>query len=80
MNTDFSGSNPTLCIDIGSCTQDALLLLPGESPVNATRFVLPSPAVLLARDIARKIEGELKYPGQIKVHLLRETKAIEYAK
>jgi len=36
--------------------------------------------VLLARDIARKIEGELKYPGQIKVHLLRETKAIEYAK
>jgi len=36
--------------------------------------------VLLARDIAKKIEGELKYPGQIKVHLLRETKAIEYAK
>jgi len=36
--------------------------------------------VLLARDIARKIESELKYPGQIKVHLLRETKAIEYAK
>jgi len=36
--------------------------------------------ILLARDIARKIEGELKYPGQIKVHLLRETKAIEYAK
>ena len=35
---------------------------------------------LLARDIARKIENELKYPGQIKVHLLRETKAIEYAK
>ena len=36
--------------------------------------------ILLAREIARKIEGELKYPGQIKVHLLRETKAIEYAK
>ena len=36
--------------------------------------------VLLAREIARKIESELKYPGQIKVHLLRETKAIEYAK
>ena len=36
--------------------------------------------VLLARDIARKIESELRYPGQIKVHLLRETKAIEYAK
>ena len=36
--------------------------------------------VLLARDIAKKIEEELEYPGQIKVHLLRETKAIEYAK
>ena len=36
--------------------------------------------VLLARDIAKKIEDELEYPGQIKVHLLRETKAIEYAK
>ncbi|MCL1828543.1 MAG: ribonuclease Y [Oscillospiraceae bacterium] len=36
--------------------------------------------VLLARDIARKIEDELTYPGQIKIHVLRETKAIEYAK
>ena len=36
--------------------------------------------VLLARDIAKKIEDELTYPGQIKVHLLRETKAIDYAK
>jgi ribonuclease Y len=36
--------------------------------------------VLLAREIAAKIEAELEYPGQIKVNLLRETKAIEYAK
>ena len=36
--------------------------------------------ILLARDIAKKIEAELTYPGQIKVHLLRETKAIDYAK
>ncbi|MBR4424563.1 MAG: ribonuclease Y [Oscillospiraceae bacterium] len=36
--------------------------------------------VLLARDIAKKIEAELTYPGQIKVHLLRETKTVEYAK
>ncbi|MEF9970888.1 MAG: ribonuclease Y [Oscillospiraceae bacterium] len=36
--------------------------------------------ILLARDIAKKIESELTYPGQIKVHLLRETKAVEYAK
>lgn len=36
--------------------------------------------IILARDIAKKIEDELEYPGQIKVHVLRETKAIEYAK
>ena len=36
--------------------------------------------VLLARDIAKKIEDELEYPGQIKVHLLREVKVVEYAK
>jgi len=35
---------------------------------------------LLARDIAKRIEGELEYPGQIKVSLIRETRAIEYAK
>ncbi len=35
---------------------------------------------LLARDIAKKIEGELKYPGQIKVNLIRESRASEYAK
>ncbi len=36
--------------------------------------------VLLARDIAKKIESDLEYPGQIKVNLLRETRAVEYAK
>lgn len=36
--------------------------------------------VLLARDIAKKIEEELEYPGQIKVNMIRETKVIEYAK
>ena len=36
--------------------------------------------VLLAREIAQKIEQELEYPGQIKVNLFRETKAVEYAK
>jgi ribonuclease Y len=36
--------------------------------------------VLLTRDIAKKIEAELTYPGQIKVHVVRETKAVEYAK
>ena len=36
--------------------------------------------IILAREIAKKIENELEYPGQIKVNLLRETKAVEYAK
>ncbi len=35
---------------------------------------------LLAREIAQRIENELEYPGQIKVHLLREVKIVEYAK
>ena len=35
---------------------------------------------LLARDISKRIESELEYPGQIKVNVVRETRAIEYAK
>ena len=37
-------------------------------------------AIILAHDLARRIESELEYPGQIKVHVLRETKVVEYAK
>ncbi|MBP3413107.1 MAG: ribonuclease Y [Oscillospiraceae bacterium] len=36
--------------------------------------------VLLARELARKIENELEYPGQIKINVIRETKAVEYEK
>ena len=36
--------------------------------------------VILARELANRIENELEYPGQIKVHVLRETKVVEYAK
>lgn len=36
--------------------------------------------IILARDIVKRIEGEMDYPGQIKVHLIRESRAIEYAK
>ena len=35
---------------------------------------------LLARDIAKKIESDVSYPGQIKVNIVRETRAIDYAK
>lgn len=37
-------------------------------------------AVLMCRDIAKKIESEMTYPGQIKVTVIRETRAVEYAK
>ena len=36
--------------------------------------------IMLARDLSKKIETELNYPGQIKVHVVRETRAVEYAK
>ncbi|MGN0805202.1 MAG: ribonuclease Y [Candidatus Coproplasma sp.] len=37
-------------------------------------------AMFLAKDIAKKIEAELEYPGQIKVNVIRESRAVEYAK
>ena len=39
-----------------------------------------SQMVVLARDIAKKIENEMDYPGQIKVNMIRETRTIDYAK
>ncbi len=48
-------------------------------------FVMPekiddSAAQKMARDIANQIQGELKFPGEIKVHVIRETRVIEYAR
>ena len=37
-------------------------------------------AIRLARDIAKQIEETMQYPGQIKVHVIRETRAVDYAK
>lgn len=37
-------------------------------------------AIKLAKDVAKKIEEEMKYPGEIKVNVIRETRAIEYAR
>jgi len=43
-------------------------------------MVSDADVVLLSRDIARKIENDLTYPGQIKVTVIRETRAVDYAK
>ncbi|MCQ2363510.1 MAG: ribonuclease Y [Acidaminococcaceae bacterium] len=37
-------------------------------------------SIILARDVAKKIEAEMEYPGQIKVVIVRETRAVDYAK
>ena len=37
-------------------------------------------SIQLARDIAKRIENDMQYPGQIKVHVIRETRRVEYAK
>ena len=36
--------------------------------------------ILMARDMAKQIEDSMEYPGQIKVNVIRELRAIEYAK
>ena len=42
--------------------------------------VSDSDMILLARDISKQVESELEYPGQIKVNVIRESRAIDYAK
>ena len=43
-------------------------------------LVKDSDATLLGQDIAKKIEEQLTYPGQIRVTVIRETRAVEYAR
>jgi ribonuclease Y len=46
----------------------------------AHELVSDAEAAQLARDVARKVEAEMEYPGQIKVQVIRETRAVDYAK
>ena len=39
-----------------------------------------SEMTILARDVAKKVEDEMEYPGQIKVNIIRETRVVDYAK
>ena len=83
-----------LCLGLSSVAQEVPPgIFFGKTPVKARfndvldifgdKMALYDPEdnmLILARDIARKIENELEYPGQIKVNLIRETKAVESAK
>ena len=42
--------------------------------------VTDAQSLMLSRDIAKKIEQDLTYPGQIRVTVIRETRAVEYAR
>ena len=48
--------------------------------IVAHDLVSDAEAAQLARDVARKVESEMEYPGQIKVQVIRETRAVEFAK
>ena len=49
-----------------------VMVKPEEVDDNATMF--------MAKEIAKKLEAELDYPGQIKVNVIRELRSVEYAK
>ena len=51
-----------------------------EIRVMVPEQVSDADMILLARDIAKQIEAELEYPGQIKVNVIRESRVMEYAK
>jgi len=68
--TSFTGVDKAYAIQAGR--EIRVLVKPQE--------IDDASAMTMAREMAKKIEEELQYPGQIKVTVLRETRAIEYAK
>ena len=66
----FNGVNKSYAIQAG---REIRIMVEGK-------VVSDDEAFLLCRDIAGKIEKELTYPGQIKVVVIRETRAVDYAK
>lgn len=68
--TSFAGVNNSFAIQAGR----EIRVMVSSDDVTDER------AVVLAKDIAKKIEAEMTYPGQIKVNVIRETRAIEYAR
>ncbi len=70
IGTSFAGVTSCFAIQAG---REIRVMVASEEVADAQAHVL-------ARDIARKIENEMTYPGQIKVNVIRETRAIDYAK
>jgi ribonuclease Y len=68
--TDFAGVQKSYAIQAG---REIRIMVFSDRVSDAE-------AVLLCREVAKKIETELSYPGQIKVTVIRETRAVEYAK
>jgi ribonuclease Y len=66
----FPGINKSFAVSAG---REIRVIVNPESVDDLT-------AIKMARDVATKIEATLKYPGTIKVNVIRETRAIEYAK
>jgi len=67
---DFKGVQKAFAIQAG---RELRILVESER-------ISDEEAVWLSRDVARRVESELTYPGQIKVTVIRETRAIDYAK
>ena len=70
MATDFKGVEKAFAIQAGR----ELRIVVESGAVS------DEDAIWLARDLAKKVEAELTYPGQIKVTVIRETRAVEYAR
>ncbi len=68
--TSFDGVEKSFAIQAG---REVRILIAPEK-LNDEKMII------VAREIAQKIENEMEYPGQIKVHLVRESRAIEFAK
>ena len=68
--TSFKGIEKAFAIQAGR--EIRIMVKPDE--------VSDDEMIFLARDIARKVESELEYPGQIKINVVRETRQSEYAK
>jgi ribonuclease Y len=68
--TDFSGVEKAYAIQAG---RELRIIVESDN-------ISDDKAVWLARDVAKKVEAELTYPGQIKVTVIRETRAVEYAR